>query len=152
MPEPKEGVFNQWFMGDLCDELHQHSHVLEALSELIASSSMTGFSNENRAEEYSANRRWGIQQIIELYLDQQKRILDEYMERFHNFDLVILEKGKNQLESVLKGVYIKKADEVEPLKKAIEYLDIIIERGGDFTAEAVAVKGECKDYLNSIGF
>lgn len=143
----KEGEFDIQLVGNMYDELDHQSSVLEALGMLIATSSLTGFSSENGNDNLSDSLRWGIQQIIELYLEKKKRILHEYSERFNNFDLVILESGKRVFETFLQGADRTREGKVESLKRAIESFDIVIERGGALKAEAEEVKRQCEAYL-----
>ncbi|MDH3973334.1 MAG: hypothetical protein OEV42_03550 [Deltaproteobacteria bacterium] len=145
--KPKKGEFDIWLVGNMYDALDQQSSVLEALGMLIATSCLTGFSSENGSDNRSDSLRWGIQQIIELYLEKKKRILTEYSEKFNDFDLVIFQRGKNQLQSVLQGSCITRASEEKPLKSAMESFDIVIGRGGPLKGEAEELKRQCEARL-----
>jgi len=148
-PKQKEGEFDEWIMGDMYEALTSHTCALEALTELLTSSSLSAFSSETDCERTGSSLRWGLFVLFELYLEKQQKILEDYHEKFNNFDLVILNRGKNQLKTVLQGSCITRAAEVKPLKSAIESFDIVIERGGPLKAEAEELKRKCLERMGN---
>ena len=143
----KEGEFDEWIMGDMCDALKGHTFALEALAQLMTSSTLEAFTEETGGERSSANLRWGLLQIFELYLERQQKILEEYLEKFNSLDLVLLKRGKNLLELVKQGAYNKEEKAHEMLRDAIAFLDVVIERESELKPVAEEVKGACVDRL-----
>jgi len=77
----REGEFDEIPVGDMCEELMRHFFVLKALGELIASSCLISFCDDTGGEIDGANLRRGIQQIIDLYLYRQEKIILKYREK-----------------------------------------------------------------------
>lgn len=151
-PKQKEGEFDETLVGALCDELRSHSHALKALGELICSSSFfSGFADDSSGEGESANLRWGLQQMIDLYLDRQEKILDEYKEKYECFDLVLLKKGENTLKIVEEGAFVGKEAAHDALRRAVSFLDVVMERENEYKEKAGVIKGKCEAYLNGEG-
>jgi len=73
---------------DIYDELDTHSSALVALGELLYTSSLHTFSDEDLGEsvhvtrdERADNCRFGLKKIIELYLREQERIVLKHCEQ-----------------------------------------------------------------------
>ncbi|MDH3976856.1 MAG: hypothetical protein OEV42_21555 [Deltaproteobacteria bacterium] len=145
----KEGEFDEWLMRDMCNHLESHTSALEALAELICSSTLEAFTGDTGGEHKSANLRWGLLQIFQFYLEGQQKILEEYLEKYNNLDLVLLKRGEKLLELVHYGAYTHEERANEMLKEAIGYLDVVIERGSEYKGVAEEVKGECLERLGS---
>ncbi|MDH3973413.1 MAG: hypothetical protein OEV42_03945 [Deltaproteobacteria bacterium] len=143
----KDGEFDEWLMRDMCNHLESHTSALEALAELICSSTLEAFTGETGGEHKSANLRWGLLQIFQFYLEGQQKILEEYLDKFNNLDLVLLKRGEKLLELVHYGAYTNEERAHEMLKEAIGYLDVVIGRDSELKEVAQELKGKCLERM-----
>lgn len=143
----KEGEFDEFIMGNMCNALEEHTFALAALAELITTSTLEAFAEEAGGYHSGENLRLGLLKIFELYLERQQKIQEEYLEKFDNLDLVLLKRGKTLLELVKEGAFNKKEKAQEKLHDAIAFLDVVIEREGELKPAAEKVKGACAERL-----
>lgn len=78
---PKPDIIREQDIVDLCDNFDGYKTALNALGELLANSTMEGFSGDTK---YSRELREGLQQIITFVVDHQERDLDDLLKRARN--------------------------------------------------------------------
>jgi len=156
----------------LAEELVNHSRALSALGMLLETSSLEFFSDEGLGlvtptrNEHAANLRWGLNKIIDMYIEKQERIVAEFQEEFEQSDYVILKNAECVVEACNKrwwGMFDHTGRKNPPrwggegrgtpydaLTSAIGDLDSLIAKSPEFKDRAKTAKGQALvalDYL-----
>ncbi len=133
--------------GALHDALNRHSWALSALGALLSSASLAAldpqeyFSGSCGAQQAEASRA-GLEVLIELYLKEQKRILDTFFNQSIEREENLLASAISTRNMVDRGAYTSPHTARERLCEALEELDRIIEQDGNLKAIAEAQKKE----------
>lgn len=142
---------------DIYDKLSEHSFALQAFGALLRSSNLADFADQALADRIkpvkdiqASNLRWGLSQIIELYLGHQERILSEHLDEYHKSDTALIKWGKITISMVEQGAFISRDVSANKLRAAISNLDIVINRRGDLEEKAHELKGVCLKYIEQL--
>lgn len=109
---------------------------------MLRSSDLHDFADERlaaslKSDNYEASSlRWGLSQIIDLYLEHQERILKEYVDQYHESDICLMKWAKVVIDDMDQGAFTTKEAAINKLHEAIGNLDIVINRNGELKEEA----------------
>lgn len=146
----KEGEFNTDSILEIRDKLDCHNLGLRALSALLESSDLDGFSESDYREGYkveAANLRGGLAQIIENHIVHQDKIVSEYCDQYIKSDICFVQDAENGIDAIKGDVFRGAVAVEEHLRKKIAKLDIVINRGGALKDRAVGLKESCLLYI-----
>ncbi len=152
----KEGSFDPRCVADIYDKLSGHNYALRAFAVLLRSSDLAGFADQNLSDTLksndfeTSNLRWGLSQIIDLYLAHQERILMEYVDQYHKSDIALVKWAKSAIEMVEQGAFRTKEGAINKLRETIESLTIVINRDGELKEKATELKETCRGYLKRL--
>lgn len=149
----KKPDFEPGDVSDIYDKLSKHSFALQAFGALLRSSDLNDFADAAYGESHkdkASNIRWGLSQIIELYLGHQERILSEHLDEYHKSDTALIKRGKITISMVEQGAFISRDVSANKLRAAISNLDIVINRRGDLEEKAHELKGVCLKYIDQL--
>ncbi len=138
---------------DIYDKLSTHSFALQAFGALLRSSDLNDFADAAYGEGHrdtASNMRWGLSQIIELYLDYQERILSEHLDEYRKSDTALIKWAKNSISMVEQRAFVSREVAAAKLKETIADLDIVIDRNGDLQDTALQLKGVCLKYIDQL--
>ncbi|ODS30802.1 MAG: hypothetical protein SCARUB_04083 [Candidatus Scalindua rubra] len=131
---------------DVYNELELHSFALRAFGALLKSSDLWSFADEDlagrlKSDDFEAsNLRAGLQQIIELYLARQEKILNEGIESVCEGDGWLIVRTRTIISMEKEGSFISKKGAINELRVAIIFMDIVINRDGNGSKKDIAVK------------
>lgn len=141
----------------LYEQLHEHSHALEAFGALLETSSLHLFSDEDmgtrihpEVDTNKTNLRWGLSQIIDLYVEKQEMIADEYLNQFLNSDYVLLTHAEKGIELCRQGMWNTVEATIKSLKDDIYALDMVIDRSEEFRDRAKWAKKSAENMINQL--
>ena len=152
----KEGSFDPGCITDIQDKLLSHNYVLRAFATLLTSSDLSNFATQYPTDIHSESNyeadtlRFGLSQIIDLYLAHQERILEEYVDQYHNSDIGLVKWAKSAIEMVEQGAFTKKEAAINKLCETIATLDTVINRNGELKEKAEGLKETCVKYLKQL--
>lgn len=148
-----EGSFDPGCVADIYDKLSGHNYALRALGALLRSSALDDFADPLLGDTLksdnfeAANLRWGLSQIIDLYLDHQERILKEYVNQYHESDTCLVKWAKSAIDMVEHDAFTTKDAAINKLRETVKDLDIVINRDGELKGTAEELKAYCMTYL-----
>lgn len=152
----KEGGFDPRCVVDIYDKLDSHSYALRALGTLLSSSNLADFADQElkdtiKSDDFEKeNLRWGISQIIDLYLERQERIIKEYVDQYFKSDMYLVGHAKFVIDATCHGAYTSKDVAIRELRKEAANLDTVINRGGELKEKAEEIKETCLGYLKQL--
>lgn len=152
----KEGSFDPRCVADIYDKLSGHNYALRAFAALLRSSGLADFADQGLSDTLksndfeAANLRWGLSQIIDLYLAHQESILSGYVDQYHNSDYELVRRSKYLLGMVDQGAFTTKDAAINALREAVGNLSVVIDRDGGHKAKAQEPKEECLRYLKQL--
>ncbi|MDN3512323.1 MAG: hypothetical protein NG784_13620 [Candidatus Jettenia sp.] len=152
----KEGSFDPGCVADIYDKLSNYNHALRALGVLLKSSDFNELSDDSAGDlpvthhDHPCNLRWGLSQIIDLYLAHQERILEEYVDQYHESDIYLIKRAKSAIDAVDHGAFTTKDAVMNKLRETIEDLTIVINRNGELKEEAEKLKSYCMTYIKQM--
>jgi hypothetical protein len=153
----KKGEFDPECVTKIYDELHAHSYALRAFGALLQSSHLDAFTDEGLATKLfpeidteAQNLRWGLSQIIELYLAHQEQILAGYCDQYYESDIYLIRKAENVICMIEQGGWSTREETEDRLRVVIKNLDTVINRGGELTEKAVVLKETCLKYWKRV--
>lgn len=152
----KEGSFDPRCVADIYDKLDCHSYALRALGTLLKSSALADFADQDledtmESDDFEkANLRWGLSQIIDLYLAHQERIVNEYVDQYFKSDMYLVGHAKFIIDNFSLGAYTSKDVAIRELRKEVANLDIVINRDGELKEKAEEIKETCMRYLKQL--
>ena len=141
---------------DLCNDLDAHSHSLRALGTLFTGANLCDFADidlntltpGDELDGEAANLRWGLFQLVDMYLEKQKGIINKACGYKDNV-IDCLNRAEHFIN--LRGQCydgIKTEDISKRLERALKDLGPIIEGGGDFADNAKKLKQRGELYLS----
>lgn len=152
----KEGSFDPRCVADIYDKLDSHSLVLRALGSLLKSSDFNDLSDDSAGDlpvtdlDHPCNLRWGISQIIDLYLAHQERIIKEYVDQYFKSDINLVRHAKFIIDAVGNGAYTSRDVAIRELREEVASLDTVINRDGELKGKAEELKETCVGYLKQL--
>lgn len=152
----KEGSFDPECVADIYDKLECHSYALRALGSLLKSSALADFADQDledtmKSDDFEkANLRWGLSQIIDLYLAHQERIIKEYVDQYFKSDMYLVRQAKFIIDSIDRGAYTSKDVAICKLREVVANLDTVINRDGELKEKASELKETCMGYLKRL--
>lgn len=152
----KEGSFDPRCVADIYDKLDSHSYALRALGTLLKSSDFNDLSDDSAGDlpvthpDHPCNLRWGLSQIIDLYLAHQERVIMEYVDQYHKSDIALIKWAKSAIEMVEQGAFRTKEGAIKELREALEKLNIVINRDEELKGKAEEIKETCMGYLKQL--
>jgi hypothetical protein len=152
----KEGSFDPRCVADIYDKLSGHNYALRALGALLRSSALDDFADPLLGETLksdnfkAADLRWGLSQIIDLYLAHQEMILKGYVDQYFKSDYELVRRSKSIIEMVDQGGFTTKDAAANALREAVGNLSVVIDRGGALKENAEKLKEECLTYLRQL--
>lgn len=152
----KEGSFDPRCIADIYDKLDSHSYALRALGTLLKSSDFNDLSDDSAGDlpvthpDHPCNLRWGLSQIIDLYLAHQERVIMEYVDQYHKSDIALIKWAKSAIEMVEQGAFRTKEGAIKELREALEKLNIVINRDEELKGKAEEIKETCMGYLKQL--
>lgn len=151
----KELDFEPGDVSDIYDKLSNHSFALRAFGALLRSSDLNDFADAGYGEgcrdpHMGSNLRWGLEQIIELYLAHQESILSEHLDAYHTSDTALVRRARSLISMVEQGAFVSREVSATRLRETISDLDIVINRNGDLQETALQLKGVCLNYLEQL--
>jgi hypothetical protein len=148
----KEGEFDPGCVTDIYDKLCAHNYALRAFGALLQSSDLDDFTDEKLATQLSPkidleaqNLRWGLSQIIDLYLAHQENILSEYCDLYYQSDTYITRHAEKFI-----NFFQPDAWPADKLRETITNLDIVINRSGELKEKAAVLKETYLEYLQRV--
>ena len=121
----KKGEFDPEVIKDIYDTLTTHNLALRAFGTLLRSSDLSEFVDQGLADTLKsnnfekANLRWGLQQIIELYLAHQERILLEYVDQYHKSDIWLTKRASAYISMFEQGAFKSWEVAINQLREAL---------------------------------
>lgn len=153
----KEGEFDPGCVTNIYDKLSLNNYALRAFGALLQSSNLFDFADEAlwsqlspKKDAEAENLRWGLSQIINLYLAHQEQILAGYCDQYHNSDIGILYRVERNFSMVEQGAFSTREATADCLRMTITNLDLVINRGGELKEKATALKETCLKYLKQV--
>lgn len=152
----KEGSFDPRCIADIYDKLDSHSYALRALGTLLKSSDFNELSDDSAGDlpvthpDHPCNLRWGLSQIIDLYLAHQEQILAEYVDQYHKSDIALVRHTKFIIDAISQGAYRSKDVAIRELREEVANMDTVINRNGEFKGKAEEMKETCMGYLKQL--
>ena len=149
----KEGEFAPGCVIDIYDEMLAHGAALRALGELLRSADLAGFSEGAYGEghkDQAADLRWGLSQIIDMYLARQEGILSKYVDQYHKSDICLLKSAGGLISAVEEGAFKSEEVAANRLREVIADLDTVIGRQGDLAEKAITLKARCKEMIQRL--
>ncbi|MCK6469395.1 MAG: hypothetical protein L6Q53_14545 [Candidatus Brocadia sinica] len=152
----KEGSFDPRCIADIYDKLDSHSYALRALGNLIKTSDFNELSDDSAGDlplshpDHPSNLRWGISQIIDLYLAHQERILKEYVDQYFKSDMYLVGHAKFIIDAVDRGAYTSRDVAIRELREEVANLDTVINRNGELKEKAKELKETCMRCLKQL--
>lgn len=149
----KEGSFDPGCVTDIQDKLLSNNYALKAFASLLGSSELSDFADHYPADVYKESNyeadalRFGLSQIIDLYLTHQERIIEEYVDQYHKSDICLVKWAKSTIDMVERGAFTTKDAAINPLREAVGNLDIVINRDGELKGKTEEIKETCMKYL-----
>lgn len=140
---------------NLCEDLGQHSHALRALGVLLKGANLCEFADSaldtlnpgDSIDGYAVRLRWGLSQLIDMYLEKQNSILSKAV-GFENDELDNLQRTEHALnlvgqsnDSIDTTVLYKR------LERAVGNLDEVINGNGHFVEKAKKLKEQGISHL-----
>ncbi len=144
---------------EICNKLDTHIYALRAFGALLNSSNLSEFSDEHLASlacyqqdkedgfkvsNHSSGLRWGLEQIVEMWIEKFKRILDED----YIYNIEGAEKAIKRID-----MNIAEDDIVEELRNCINGLNHIIyskEFSEETTKKAKETRQKCNEYADRL--
>lgn len=152
----KEGSFDPGCITDIQDKLLSHNYVLRAFATLLMSSDLSDFATQYPTDVHSESNyeadalRFGLSQIIDLYLAHQERIIEEYVDQYHKSDICLVRYAKFIIDAAGHGAYTSKDVAIRELRKEAANLDTVINRDGELKEKAEELKETCMKYLKQL--
>lgn len=152
----KEGSFDPRCVADIYDKLSAHNYALRAFGALLQSSDLFSFADQNLADTMKSNNfeaadlRWGLSQIIDLYLAHQESILAGYVDQYSKSDICLMRRAKYLIGSMDRGGYQTKNVAIRELREAADILDTVISHDGELKEKAEELKSRCMEYLQPL--
>lgn len=149
----KEGSFDPSCVADIYDKLSSHNYALRAFAVLLRSSDLHDFADQDLGETMksddfeAANLRWGLSQIIDLYLAHQEMILKGYVDQYFKSDMHLVEHAKFIIDDFRLSNYTSKDVAIRELCDEVANLDTVINRDGELKGKAEELKETCLRYL-----
>ncbi|KAB2889329.1 MAG: hypothetical protein F9K32_13095 [Desulfobulbaceae bacterium] len=129
---------------DLREILEDASTAMRALGELIKTARLSDFANPvigSEGEAYSRDIQYGLGKIIELCLDDQKRIVDRYAEQYLDSDEYLLERAESIFSMAQHSAFdIERT--WQALSEAMQLAETVGSRGGILADRAKVL--ECR--------
>lgn len=150
-----EEVLKERDIHDLCNELEEHFHALRAFGVLLKGADLCEFADiafhtlspGDQLDGDALELRWGLSQIIDMYLEKQKRILSKAC-GFQNDDLDVINRAEHAINLVGQSYDGTKTDGLyKRLEKAVKDLDNVINEEGDFAEKARKLKKNADGYI-----
>jgi len=155
--EKKEGEFDPGCVIDIYDKLTAHNFALQAFGALLRSSALDDFADQGLADRIepvkdvrASNLRWGLSQLIELYLSHQERILTEYVDQYNESDTCLLKGASHLISAVQQRAFVSREVAITKMREAISSLDIVINRNGELQDKALYLKSVCEGYIKQL--
>ncbi len=144
---------------EICNKLDTHVYALKAFGALLNSSNLSEFSDEHLASltcyredkeegfevsNRSSGLRWGLEQIVEMWIEKFKRILDED----YIYSIEDAEKAINRID-----MNIAEDNIIEKLRDCINKLNHIIyskEFSEETTKKAKETRQKCNEYAERL--
>lgn len=152
----KEGSFDPGCVADIQDKLLSNNYALKALASLLNSSDLSDFADQYPADVYRENNyeaealRFGISQIIDLYLAHQEQIIKEYVDQYFKSDMHLVGHTKVIINDFRLSNYTSKDVAIRELREEIANLDTVINRDGELKGKAEELKETCMRYLEQL--
>lgn len=127
----------------LYDTLSSDSWALRAFGALLETADLGRHFGNEYVE--SADYRWGLNQLVEMYLERQERKLNEMQMKYSNE--VFIKDALMTYEMVNAGAYNSHEMSLESVRKAINKLNLVI---SEFGIEEYPQAGEARDNLLSL--
>jgi|GEM_PF-1894074 len=143
-------------INDIYDELNDLSFALKAFGTLLRTSTLLSFAEEDEGslkpeiDMNKSNLRWGLSQILDLYLEKQEKILSDYADKYNKSDYVLLTGAEKSLKNCKNGMFATVDATINCLKKDIEDLDIVIARSVEFSERAQIAKKMIMDFIGQL--
>lgn len=146
----KEGEFDPEVVRDIYDEMHSHNFALRAFGTLLRSSDLIEFADQDTHDLEASDLRFGLSQIIELYLSHQERLLSAHVEQYKKSDAHLVRQGQGTISMIEQGAFVSREVAVNHLRDAVNDLDIVIDRNGELQDKAMQLKRICLDYIKQL--
>lgn len=141
MEQKGEGYFDPEAVVEIYDEMSLHSLSLKAVASLL---------KESSSDHEDGDPRYGLSQIIEMYIERQESILRKYVDQYENSNIALTESAESTIQMIKEGAFTSKEVATVHLREAIHNLDIVIGRNGGFKGKAEKLKAECNGIYASL--
>ncbi len=155
--DKREGDFDPGCVTEIYNTLTDHNFALRAFGALLRSSNLAEFADQDLADRLAPvkntqadNLRWGLSQLIELYLGHQEQVLSGYVDQYHKSDVWLTKRAADLISMVDQGAFISREVAANNLREAVSNLDIVISRGGEMREKAEALKETCMGYIRQL--
>ena len=136
--------FEPGMVRDLYDTLTNHNWALRAFGALLESADLgTHFDNHEKSAEY----RWGLNQIVELYINYQERKLEDIWAKSINCPEDIIKGSLLTYEFVQQGGPRSREVGLEEVRKALNKINLVI---SEFGLDEYPQAGKARDNLLSL--
>lgn len=119
---------------------------MRAFAALLRSSDLADFADQGLSDTLksndfeTSNLRWGLSQIIDLYLAHQESILSGYVGQYHKSDYELVRRSKYLIGMVDQGAFSTKDAAINALREAVGNLSVVIDRDGELKEKARELK------------
>ncbi len=152
----KEGSFDPGCITDIQDKLLSNNYALKAFASLLNSSDLSDFANQYPADVYRENNyeaealRFGLSQIIDLYLAHQEQIIKEYVDQYFKSDMYLVGHTKAIIDNFSLGAYTSRDVAIRELHEEVANLDTVINRDGELKGKGEELKETCLKHLEQL--
>lgn len=130
-----------------CDELTVDNYALRAFGVLLGDSNLEEFTGD---PEEARDLRYGLRQIVELYVKRQERKLNELsMKSLNSFERVISQ-VKGTYEAVNHGAFCGSDVALEEVRTALNKINLVIAKCGDEYPQAIAIRDKLMKLRDAI--
>ncbi|MFA7185461.1 MAG: hypothetical protein WC082_11230 [Victivallales bacterium] len=145
MEDAKAERFDAKLVYKLYDELTGRNWALRAFGALLESADLENkFGNSNPD---GAEYRWGLNQIVELYIDHQERKLNELHDKVFNSPEEVIKAAESNCEMIRNGAFLSGEAALETCRKELVKVNRVI---AEFGPEGYPAAGEVREKLTNL--
>ncbi len=134
----------------LCDELTGGNWAIRAFGALLESADLENKFGSSHSD--GAEYRWGLNQIIELYIDHQEKKLNEFLDKISNRPEEVIKVAESSCEMIRNGAFLSAEAALETCRKGLDRINrVIAEFGTDEYPAAGEIREKLLELYNLIG-
>ncbi len=146
VPESQKGSHEA--IQELHEKLSHHSFALRAFGALLETSNLNEFSDNSSPQ--AEDLRYGLAQIIDLYLARQQHLIAGTLPKNSNDDRGQLLWAQVTMDHVREGYYNTKEAALQDMHKVSVTLNELIRKSSEYGDRAQELKDECRDVRRTL--